>query len=118
MKALTKTTCTRCGGSGSFSFHLVRGTVCFGCEGTGFQMVDLKKQQERQAAAAKRQAEKEAFHANMRAAYEAVVAEMNALLGPFDVTTQLGVHQLDQAVAKKFGRAMHVIRNERMKAAA
>jgi hypothetical protein len=28
-------TCTRCSGSGHFSFNLTRGTVCFGCNGSG-----------------------------------------------------------------------------------
>lgn len=28
-------TCTRCNGSGRLSFNLVRGTVCFGCDGVG-----------------------------------------------------------------------------------
>lgn len=29
------TECSRCGGSGRFSFNLKDGTMCFGCQGTG-----------------------------------------------------------------------------------
>lgn len=39
----TKITCPRCNGSGHFSFNLVKGTVCFGCDGAGFKVVDGKK---------------------------------------------------------------------------
>jgi len=27
--------CPRCGGSGHYSFNLIRGTMCFGCDGSG-----------------------------------------------------------------------------------
>lgn len=30
-------TCSRCGGSGHFSFNLMHGTMCYGCQGTGLQ---------------------------------------------------------------------------------
>ena len=40
----TKVTCRRCGGSGSYSFNLQHGTKCYGCNGTGFQMVDVEKE--------------------------------------------------------------------------
>lgn len=30
--------CSRCGGSGKFSFNLVHGTMCYGCKGTGEQL--------------------------------------------------------------------------------
>ena len=29
--------CSRCGGSGHFSFNLMHGTMCYGCHGTGVQ---------------------------------------------------------------------------------
>jgi hypothetical protein len=54
MENATKITCTRCGGSGRFSFNLVRGTVCFGCEGVGHKVVDAKKHAAAQARKAKR----------------------------------------------------------------
>lgn len=30
-------TCSRCGGSGKFSFNLMHGTMCYGCNGSGVQ---------------------------------------------------------------------------------
>lgn len=30
-------TCSRCGGSGRYSFNLIHGTRCYGCGGTGKQ---------------------------------------------------------------------------------
>lgn len=30
-------TCSRCGGSGRYSFNLIHGTTCYGCGGTGKQ---------------------------------------------------------------------------------
>jgi DnaJ-class molecular chaperone len=35
MSKIISVTCKRCGGSGKFSFNLIRGTVCFGCNGSG-----------------------------------------------------------------------------------
>lgn len=29
--------CSRCGGSGRYSFNLIHGTMCYGCRGTGRQ---------------------------------------------------------------------------------
>lgn len=60
IKNATKITCTRCNGSGRFSFNLVRGTVCFGCEGVGYKIVDGKKHAAAQARKAKREAAKKA----------------------------------------------------------
>ncbi len=33
-----KKECTRCGGSGSYSFNLRHGTMCYGCSGSGEQL--------------------------------------------------------------------------------
>lgn len=30
-------TCSRCGGSGKYSFNLMHGTMCYGCNGSGLQ---------------------------------------------------------------------------------
>lgn len=35
--------CTRCGGSGKFSFNLKDGDRCFGCSGTGVQLTNRGK---------------------------------------------------------------------------
>lgn len=117
MKALTKVTCRRCGGSGKFSFHLVKGTVCFGCDGTGSQMVDLVKEQAKKSAAEKRQAAQQAKRDRVIAATAAVLCEMNSAFdNAFDTSTTLGVHLLNQAVARKFGKSIWVIRDERLAA--
>lgn len=44
---LTKVKCGRCGGSGKYSFNLIHGNKCYGCNGTGFQMVDAAKEEKR-----------------------------------------------------------------------
>jgi len=36
-------TCSRCRGSGNYSFNLLKGTVCFGCGGSGYKLVDEAK---------------------------------------------------------------------------
>lgn len=35
-------TCTRCGGTGQFSFNMITGSTCFGCGGSGFQIKGKK----------------------------------------------------------------------------
>lgn len=37
MTASALYTCSRCGGSGRFSFNLMHGSKCYGCNGTGKQ---------------------------------------------------------------------------------
>lgn len=32
------TECSRCGGSGSFSFNLMHGSMCYGCNGSGYKL--------------------------------------------------------------------------------
>ena len=56
--ALTKVTCTRCDGSGKFSYNLTRGTVCFLCNGSKVTLVDLVKQAKAKQAKAIRDAAK------------------------------------------------------------
>ena len=38
MPALEHITCTRCNGSGKFSFNAVHGDMCYGCKGTGYNL--------------------------------------------------------------------------------
>lgn len=38
MTILENVPCTRCGGSGKFSFNAVHGDVCYGCKGTGYNL--------------------------------------------------------------------------------
>lgn len=117
MTQLTKVTCRRCNGSGHYSFNLIRGTVCFGCNGEKFQMVDLAKEQAKKTAAEKRRASIEAKREITIAASVAVIAEMNKIFGnQFDTETELGIDQLNKAVAGKFGKSIWIIRNERLAA--
>lgn len=44
MEVVTTKPCSRCGGSGHYSYHLTHGTVCFGCGGTGKQPCTPKGQ--------------------------------------------------------------------------
>lgn len=36
-------TCSRCGGSGKFSFNLIHGTMCYGCNGKGVKLTKRGK---------------------------------------------------------------------------
>jgi Ni,Fe-hydrogenase I small subunit len=83
MTKATKITCTRCNGSGNFSFNLTRGTVCFGCNGAGFMMVDAVKHTKAQAAKAARQAKADATMARRQELARQFSAEIDALYGPF-----------------------------------
>ena len=87
-KMKTKTICGRCGGSGNYSFNLIDGTVCYGRNGSGFQMVDLAAVAKKQAAAAKRQAAAAVNAEAFAAARSAVLTEMNAKFGPFQLMNE------------------------------
>ncbi len=114
MPSMKTITCTRCDGTGKFSFNLIRGTVCFKCNGKGIEIVDIKKEEKRQIAAKKRLEENMRQRAIMSKLYLEVVAEMNALLGPFDIDTEIGLDKLNLACGAKFGKAIHTIRDERL----
>ena len=45
--SLIRITCSRCLGSGNFSFNLTRGTVCFQCNGDKTVLVDSVKEAKR-----------------------------------------------------------------------
>ena len=100
----TKQVCRRCGGSGSFSFNLKDGTVCYGCNGSGFQMVDAAAIARRQATAAKKHAESLAKQSAYIAAMTAVKNELNAVFGPFDLSTLLGIDKLNCVVYRATGK--------------
>lgn len=117
MSKLTKVDCTRCSGSGTYSFNLVRGTVCFKCEGSGFQMIDLAVLARRKIADEKKQVMQAARAGMMKSAWAEVIAEMNAMHGPFDVATALGVDMLNKATFIATGKALVKIRDERILAA-
>jgi DnaJ-class molecular chaperone len=114
---LTKKTCSRCSGTGNFSFNMIHGSMCYGCSGSGYVMVDEAAEAKKLAAAAKRDAAMFAKAEATRAASEIVINEMNAQLGPFDVATALGVDQLNRAVYLKFGKTIWQIRDQKLRAA-
>jgi len=43
MKAGFKAVCSRCGGTGEYSFNLMDGTICHGCLGAKYQLPKLTK---------------------------------------------------------------------------
>jgi hypothetical protein len=51
---LIRVQCPRCDGTGYFSFNLVKGTVCFKCEGARYLLVDEKKYMKAEAKRAAR----------------------------------------------------------------
>ena len=114
MAKLTKVDCTRCGGSGNYSFNLIRGTVCFLCEGSGFQMIDLTALAKRKAAAEKKQEMQAARTEILRSAWATVITEMNSLYGPFDIETELGVAMLNKATFIATGKSIVKIRDSRV----
>lgn len=110
---MIKVTCSRCNGSGHFSFNLVRGTVCFGCEGAGFKIVDAKKHARAETAKAKRDEATAASRA-LRAELSTIVfAEMDAEFGPFPDTPK-GSYDLTMACQRKYGKAPGDFVTERM----
>jgi hypothetical protein len=112
---LTKVTCRRCNGSGRYSFHIAKGTVCFGCNGLGSQMVDLKKELSQKKASEKRRLAKQEKRELVMAATTAVLKELNQVFNDvFDIETQLGIDQLNKAVGEKFGKSIWLIRDERL----
>lgn len=100
----TKATCNRCGGTGHHQFNQVHGTVCYGCSGTGTVLVDLAALARRKAAQASRDAAQASVAATYKATLAAVKATWNAVLGPFDLTTEVGIEKLDRAVQAATGK--------------
>lgn len=52
--------CKRCGGSGHYSYNSLDGTTCYGCHGSGKQVMDVRWYTDSQRAAMDRAAEKRA----------------------------------------------------------
>jgi hypothetical protein len=57
--------CSRCGGTGNYSYNEIDGTMCYGCHGKGVQIVEKriytdKEKASQERAKAKREAKKEA----------------------------------------------------------
>lgn len=112
---MIKVTCSRCNGSGHFSFNLVRGTVCFGCEGAGSKIVDAKKHARAETAKAKRDAELKANRALRAELADIVFNEMNAEFGPFPDTPK-GHLDMVNACQRAYGKTPGDFVNERIAA--
>lgn len=110
--SLTKATCSRCGGSGHYSFNLIHGTVCFKCRGDGFVMVDLKNEARNKRAKELRNSQARARMDMMRAAYQEIIEQMNAIHHVADINTPLGLQTLDRAVFMATGKTIAQHRDE------
>lgn len=95
--------CPRCNGSGHYSFNLIDGTMCYRCRGAGRVKVNIAKQAQSRAAAAKRDEEESARRNTYIAAMAEVRKRFNAEFG-FGITTERGLDLLNSAVFKKTGR--------------
>jgi len=116
MTKATKITCTRCGGSGSYSFNLTRGTVCFGCEGAGFVMVDATKHAKAKTAKALRDAKQAATMTRRMELAAKISAKMNILYGPFP-SNEKGAYDLMCAVQRATGKTIGDMVNAALEAA-
>lgn len=111
----TKVPCRRCGGSGKFSYNLQHGTMCYGCRGTGYQMVDLAAEKKRQQTAAMKRERMEQYHQEVRAVTDAYANElMQKHRWSFDLERELGWDQLNKAVADHYHQSFWRLRDQRL----
>ena len=110
---LIKITCTRCNGSGKFSFNLTHGTMCYGCRGSGAIQVERKAHARKMAAKAKREAEHAATAAQREVLAAAVARELDAQFGPFTDDAR-GAEARVQACQRAFGKTPGDIVCERL----
>jgi hypothetical protein len=64
-------TCSRCGGSGHYSYNVIDGTVCFGCRGSGSKLPRITKTVAREAKRRIDAGELDAWFAECRSKAEA-----------------------------------------------
>lgn len=104
-------TCSRCNGSGHYSFNLTRGTVCFQCKGAKKIAVDAVKHAKASAAKAAR-AEKSKQTAERRASLALVVrVQLDEEFGPF-ADDMLGAEKRVQACVRAYGKTPGDLVNE------
>lgn len=104
-------TCSRCNGSGHYSFNLTRGTVCFQCEGAKKIAVDAVKHAKSTAAKTARAA-KSAQTAGRRAEIAAVIrGQLDRDFGPF-ADDMLGAQNRVQACIRAHGKTPGDLVNE------
>lgn len=117
MAKMIEVTCTRCNGSGKFSFNLRRGTVCFGCEGAGKIAVDAAKHEKANAAKAKRVAQQRADMSRRVEMAGHVHAELDAEFGPFSDDAR-GAYDAMAACQRAYGMSPGEIVTARLRDAA
>lgn len=110
--------CRRCGGSGKFSYNLIHGNMCYGCRGTGYQMVDLDRERKNAARRQSAQEKRQAYYDAMRQAYEELQQAFNAIYGPYAIDTPKGAQELDYAVARATGKNIAAHRDALVKSQA
>ena len=112
----TKVPCRRCGGSGHFSYNLIHGTMCYGCHGTGYQMIDLAAEKKRQQTAERNREIRQQYHDEVRMVTNAYAEELlKKHQWKFNIDTPLGFDQLNKAVADTYKKSFWVMRDERLK---
>lgn len=112
-----KQRCARCGGSGAFSFNLIHGTKCYGCNGAGFVVVDAAKAARSEKAKAKRAAVTAAGRALRESLAATVRAELDAAFGPFE-DSERGAYERVMRCQVEYGKTPGAIVQERMQRAA
>lgn len=113
--AQIQVTCTRCNGSGAFSFNLRDGTKCYGCNGAGNLMVDAQAYAKKLSAAAKRKELVAAQRQARETIAAAVTAELDAKFGPFSNDAR-GAYDRVTACQRAYGKTPGDIVNERLAA--
>jgi hypothetical protein len=78
-------------------------------------MVDPKAEARKAVARAKTKQASDASAARHIKALNAVVSDLNPKHGPFDVSTQLGMENLNRAVSQATGKSLYAHRDEYMK---
>ena len=111
----TKINCTRCNGSGSYSFNLRDGSKCYGCMGQGFTMVDAAKHAKAAKARAARASTQQAQAARRTELAQIVCAELDATFGPFANTVR-GAYDRVTACQRAFGKTPGDMVQERLAA--
>ena len=112
----TNVPCRRCGGSGKFSYNLQHGTMCYGCRGTGVQMVDLAAEKKRQQTAARKRELTQQYHDEVRAVTEQYAQElMQKHHWSFDLDSPRGWEQFNQAVAQQYHQSFWLLRDARLR---
>lgn len=112
----TKVPCRRCGGSGKFSYNVIHGTMCYGCRGTGYQMIDVAAEKKRQQTAERKREIRQQYHDEVSAVTKAYAQELaKKHHWSFNLDTELGLDQFNRAVSQIYGKSFWLLRDERLK---